>query len=696
MPRLLIILFAALLLTLHPQQGAAQGPPGPRIERIEFRDTTVSEAVRLVAELSGANVFATGEAGDRRLTMIVNNTTVRGAISSIARVTGLSFTYDEETRAYLLLTPEQFANEVVVIRDGDTRIFTLRHQNVVTAAKIIENLFGDRVSLNLDTEDPDALVIPDSAIQASRTVGGGSSGSNNNNNDESGSSNSNDDGEDLDLNELTPTQILRLLEINRPGQAAVSDAAEFLGLEPTIFITVNRDHNLLFVRTADESALKAVQKIIAATDRPTKQVLLEMKILSLNLDDEFRSIFNFGLSGDADGFLSPRGTGTVGTTGAELGNFPLQGGTLFFQFINRNLLSQIELLESEGRVRTIATPLLVASNNSPAELFVGDEVVLVRGFESDTVANENSTVTTQTTQTEIREVGQTLEILPRINGDGTITLVVRQESSTVIPGGSSVSTFTTGGDPITIDIDTVNTARVAGTVTALNGTTIAFGGLISETNAVTEDQVPILGDIPVLGTAFSGDVEEDARNELVIMITPHVYSNAQTGEQVARRRLAELSRNPEIDRGGFEGSDKGSPATTSRDDKQSYVALTRFAAAMAHGVLPPQNGTYRGIVPTELRGGAPLTFGLTRSVVAEPVAIWRKGGVYVTTVLLENTSDNVAVLDPRQLRGNWLAATLERDVLAPRGQVGSRDYLYLLSNRPFEDVTGEQALGGAL
>ncbi|MEM7423512.1 MAG: DUF3438 family protein [Pseudomonadota bacterium] len=686
-----ILIASAFLPAFVPGTVIAQGPPGGRIERLDLRDTTVSEAVRLIAELSGANVIATGEAGDRRVSMVVRDTTVRGAISSIARVSGLSFTYDSETEAYLLLTQRQFANEVVVIRDGDTRIFTLRHQNVVTAARIIRSLFGSRVSLDIDTADPDALVIADTPIQASRTVG------NTNNTSSSSDDDDDEDGEDLDPDTLTPDQILQVLGINRPGEVAVSDAAEFLGLEPTIFITVNRDHNLLFVRTADETALDEIQKIIRVSDRPTKQVLLEMKILSLDLDDDFRSIFNFGLASDDDEtFISPRGNGTTGRSGTVLGDFALEAGTLFFQFISANLFSQIELLERQGRVRTVATPLLVAANNSPAELFVGAETVLVRGFESDTVVNENSTITTNTTETEIREVGQTLEILPRINGDGTITLAVRQESSTVIRGGATIPTLGEGGDPIVVDIDTVSTARVAGTVTALNGTTIAFGGLINESRAVVNEQVPVLGDVPGLGTLFRGDTEAQERSELVIMLTPHVYSTAGAGEPISRQALARLSRNPDIDRGGFGGSDGATPVTQPSADRQSFVELTRFAAAMAHGTLPPRGGVYDGIVPTDLRSSAPTVFGLSGGVVAEPVAIWRKGGTYVTTVVLENALDTVVTLDLRQLRGNWLAATLESDILAPRGQVGSRNYVYLLSAEPYEEVVGRAGPGGAL
>lgn len=677
----------------------SQGPPGGTISKIEFRDTTVGEAVRLVAELSGANVFATGEAAQRRLTMVVRNTTVRGAINSIARVTGLSVTYDPEARAYLLVTPQQFANDIVVIREGNTRIFNLRHQNVVSAALIIRNLFGSRVSLNLDTDDPDALVIGDSPIQDSRTVGGDRDNRNSNNSRSTGGGGGSrsSEADDIDLADLSPEQLRRILGLSAEEAIAFEDAAQFLGLEPTIFITVNRDHNLLFVRTADTNVLTSIQKIIAASDRPTRQVLLEMKVLALDLDDEFRSIFNFGLSGDEGSVTSARGETTTGRTGIELGNFPLTNtGTLFFQLINDNLLAQIELLESANRVRTIATPLLVAANNTPAELFVGDEVVLTRGFESESITNETSTTTTNTTQIEIRDVGQTLEIIPRINSDNTVTLVIRQEASTVVQGGGSIPLLDDVGDVQAIDIDTVNTARVAGTVTALDGTTIAFGGLINDVQARTRDQVPILGDIPILGTAFSGDVDDDSRSELVILITPHLYSTGIEGEAITRARLANLSQNQDVDRAGFSASDDRTPSVNTPGQQQSYMALTRYAAARAHGVLPPNNAVYRDIVPTEVIAGAPLVFGTSANVLAEPVAIWRKGGVYVTTVLLENTADTVATLDPLQLRGDWLAATLESDVLAPRGQVGSRNYLYLLSNRPYEEVLLNTGLGGAL
>ena len=275
-------LLAALILAVGASQALGQGretiPAGPLVESLEFRDTTVSEAVRLIAEFTGANVFATGEAGDLRVTMIVRNTNVRGAIASIARVTGLSFTYDRDTRAYLLLTNEQFANDIVITRDGDTRIFTLRHQNVVVAAQVIESLFGSRVELNLDTDDPDALIIPDGEIQTSRRSGGSSFADRNDRSGGSGGGSGSGDGslaeiDRADFEALGGRALARLLALQDGRELDVGDVIDQFSLEPPIYVTISRDHNLIYVRTADQQALASIEQIIRATDRPTKQEL---------------------------------------------------------------------------------------------------------------------------------------------------------------------------------------------------------------------------------------------------------------------------------------------------------------------------------------------------------------------------------------------------------------------------------------
>ncbi|MEM7268210.1 MAG: DUF3438 family protein [Pseudomonadota bacterium] len=696
--RLLFLLFSFWLFGASSASAQSGVPEGPRIGSLEFRDTTISEAIRLVSDLTNANILATAAASERSVTMILKNTTLRGAVASIARVSGLAFTYDADTRAFLILTPQEFANEVVITGDGETRIFTLRNQNVAVAAQVIESLFGDRVSLTLDTSDPDALIAD---IDNLTDEGDSNTGATSNR--VVSFSRSIDSGERAEsLGDLRDELSGRASARDRVNvitgeRENFSDLVTEFGLEPPIFVTVNRDHNLLYVRTVDTEAMQSIEQIVKATDRPTMQVLLEMKILSLSLDDDFNAIFNFGLNETTTTTNTGVLGDTTGVTGASGGASGLLGGALFFQFLSDNLLAQIEFLERNNRAETVSTPLLVASNNSPAELFVGDEVVLTRGFTSDTVVGSTGSTSTQTTtETEIREVGQTLQIQPRINADRTVTLALQQENSVVIENGGQIPTVDSDGDISIVDIDTVNTARLSGTVTARDGNTIAVGGLFRRDESRATSQIPLFGDVPFVGRLGSADVDERDRRELVLLITPHVYSTGIEGERIARERLSALSASGDIDRNAFEASDKLTPDAKTPNQEQSYISLTRFAAARAKGFYVQRAGQYSDIQDSPIAAASPKVFGTSGVVTAEPAFAFRKKGLYVTALLLENVSDTVATLDPTQLRNRWLAATLETDILAPRGQAGSRDFIYLLSNRPYDEVIGNGAVGGAL
>ncbi|MEM9147268.1 MAG: hypothetical protein AAGC57_13835 [Pseudomonadota bacterium] len=678
---------------------AQQRPISPgRVERLEFRESRVGEAVRLISEVSGINVFASNQAANVPIDITIRDTTVAAAVAAIARVAGLSQTFDRSANAFILLTPEEFAEEIVVLRDGQTRIFTLRHQNVVTAARVIENLYGERVELDLDTEDPEALIVATGTIQESRALGGRSRSSFDDDNDDDDNDNTASDIPSVDTARLTAAELRRLQSIvgtgpEDGGGVGISLLVDELDLAPPIFVTISRDHNLLYVRTADLDALSEIQKIIAATDRPSLQVLLEMKILAVNRDETFRSIFNFGLSDNQRTFTGLQGQDVSGGSGFNLVNVPVNGaGSFFFQFLSENILAQIELLEQDNRVRTLSTPLLVATNNSPAELFVGDEVVLTRGVDTDVVTGSTgATSTFSTTETELRDVGQTLEIIPRVNADRTVSLAIRQESSTVVDGGDSIPFVSATGNVELVPIDTVTTARISGTVAARDGATIAFGGLLTASDSAFEQKVPVLGDVPILGTLFRGDDETGERTELILLVTPHVYSTGAEGERIARERLAELSRNDQLDSEGFSGSRNGAPPVTALGQEQSYLPLIRFASQRANGVFAELARTVRTAV-----SGAPVNVDPTGVLPAEPVAAWRRDNLYVTTLVVENMAETATTVELSRLRGDWLAAASETTALAPRGRVGSRAHLHLVSNRPFADVVRTLPVGGLL
>jgi len=112
-----------------------------------------------------------------------------------------------------------------------------------------------------------------------------------------------------------------------------------------------------------------------------------------------------------------------------------------------------------------------------------------------------------------------------------------------------------------------------------------------------------------------------------------------------------------------------------------YVALTRYAAQQLFApsrLLPPAPGIVR--VPI---GQDPVALVRGGQVEAIPVAAWRAGLQYVTAVKLINKTQQPVVLDPRQLRGRWLAATFQHNRLLPSGHEADASALYLVSDRPF-------------
>ncbi len=103
-------------------------------------------------------------------------------------------------------------------------------------------------------------------------------------------------------------------------------------------------------------------------------------------------------------------------------------------------------MESQNRVKVIATPMVTATNTTPAQLFIGEERVIVTGFTQNTIVGSTGVATTSfTAQTEQRDVGTTLRIVPRINSDRTVTLLVQSDDSTVNVGGGTLPVSSADG-----------------------------------------------------------------------------------------------------------------------------------------------------------------------------------------------------------------------------------------------------------
>ncbi|MDN3519013.1 TIGR03749 family integrating conjugative element protein [Aquisalimonas lutea] len=156
---------------------------------------------------------------------------------------------------------------------------------------------------------------------------------------------------------------------------------------------------------------------------------------------------------------------------------------------------------------------------------------------------------------------------------------------------------------------------------------------------------------------------------------------ATTADLVVERSGASGSRDSRGDRSTDDRDGAGPRDRVHRN--LDYITLTRYAAQTLYAPsrLRPEAEGIRAVAldddPVDLvRGGA---------VAAEPVAAWRGGGRFVTAVRLTNRTDDPVILDPRELRGRWLAATFQHGRLQPAGDPADTTAVYLVSERPFAD-----------
>lgn len=352
------------------------------------------------------------------------------------------------------------------------------------------------------------------------------------------------------LSDLTAAEI-QLLEdqLALVGDLTDEQRADLLQRrEATIYVSVIRRNNQVVVRTGDSRTMTQIEQLIARLDVPTPTVLLEVKVMRVELADGLNSAFEyFGGNAEVAGAFSdgspfsvppaipfPGGSSASRTLAQGLGVGGSVPGALTFQVIDENFRFRMQLLESKNRVTSLATPLILTANNEVSRIFVGDTLPFTVGFTPAQIVGGGvggvAGAVAATPVTELRDVGQSLLITPNINADRTVTLrIVEENSERVLNGASIPVPSADGADLNIVNVDTVRRRTVSGTVVAQDGMAVALGGLIEEQLIDTRDQVPILGDIPGIGFLFRRQVTGRQRSELIVMIRPYVFQTASEG-----------------------------------------------------------------------------------------------------------------------------------------------------------------------
>ena len=293
-----------------------------------------------------------------------------------------------------------------------------------------------------------------------------------------------------------------------------------------------------------------IEKLVAQIDTRPAQVLVEATILQTQLNEANAFGVDFSIIGDLDftdftdtgGPLSAAQSlilGGGGGQGEGVSPGDNEGGaivsspgntdgpaTFKMGVVNNDFAIFLRLLDEVTDFTVLSNPKVLALNRQPARVLVGRRV----GY-----LNTTSTETSTTQSVEFLDTGTQLAFRPFVSNDGFIRMELKPRVS---EGVIRESTDATGAN---VTIPDEITQELTTNVVVRDGATIVLGGLFRESTTVSRRQVPVLGNIPIVGAAFRGHDDSTERNEIVFMITPTIVNDNMLIEQ-GERGMADVDR----------------------------------------------------------------------------------------------------------------------------------------------------------
>ncbi|NIF84335.1 type II secretion system protein GspD [Comamonas sp. Tr-654] len=234
----------------------------------------------------------------------------------------------------------------------------------------------------------------------------------------------------------------------------------------------------------------------------------------------------FGLSGAVGNLVN--GTALTDSQASAIGS--MKGMNLgFTQSVNGNtsLGALVNLMQGDGDTNILSTPNLMTLDNEEASIMVGENVPFPTGSYTNTAGTSGS-VNPFTTY-ERKDVGTLLKIRPQINENGTIKMAVYQENSAVKQGTANAQSGAT-----------TTKRSIESNVLVEDGAIVVLGGLIADEYSQSQERVPLLGDIPLLGNLFRNTSRERKKTNLMVFLRPTVLRDANSTSQLSQDRYESI------------------------------------------------------------------------------------------------------------------------------------------------------------
>ena len=305
--------------------------------------------------------------------------------------------------------------------------------------------------------------------------------------------------------------------------------------EGEIGIVVDETTNSLIIK-AFHRDYRAILETIKKLDIYPKQVLIEVFLAEVTLDDSnkfgiewAKFVSSSNPASHAQGFVLGQQP-PVDSSGNPIpfdAALPYAGGFRYaIVALGGRLSAAINLAASQDRLKVISSPHIIASNNKEAKIQVGSsQPILTNTYTTPGVTSTTGAGVVEGT-IEYKDIGIIVSLTPRISDGGLVSLEISVEDSTV-----NTSAIPLGNLP-NVPVFGKKTAKTI--LSVMEGQTIVLGGLISESKEKITSGVPLLSKIPLIGGLFGFQSYEKKRDELILVLTPHIISDQYTSDAVTR------------------------------------------------------------------------------------------------------------------------------------------------------------------
>jgi len=330
-------------------------------------------------------------------------------------------------------------------------------------------------------------------------------------------------------------------------------------------ISADKSTNSLIIM-AESDDYQVLEGIIEKLDIPRSMVYIECLLMEVSMDKDFNlgtewramkeGRHNDDVFGAGGGFSGTNNYSSLNglLAGTLPGGFSMGVFNEVIQIAGvnyANLAAIVQAFKRDQDVNILSTPQILTTDNEEAIITVGEN----RPY----MTRAGTTSTTETYESyEYRDVGISLKITPHISKDRMVRLKINQEIT-------KLDELSNTGDlrPTTLK-RTIDT-----TVLVNDKNTVVIGGLIDNSFSETEDKVPILGDIPILGWLFKYSSESRERTNLFIFIQPHVVKNPVEAQKLYKEKKEEIDRIKE-----------GKISKQEKNPEESSLSITRETSTL--------------------------------------------------------------------------------------------------------------------